>query len=394
VPAAQGKFAGDYLSVMPFGLPDQPSPFIGRNEELNALASHLLSEPRSDTAKQALVLGPVGVGKTALVTEFTNRHVTEFPGGIHYMPSFSTEFDAPDDAMRAAEIVADHFEPRSRALVIIEEASQGDPRSVGAFVQTIRRKRPGGQVILTSQIPLVMPEDWLTLSLGGLHNADLKTLLDHPGLGGEDIQMLLSHVNGNPLLGKTLANLALQGEGVEQLLARLGPATYPGLVGPTGRPLDPSGQPSEAVDAGLRAMNIDLLQLLKEDPDRVHALSPRQFEEFVAALYEKHGFEVELTPPSKDGGLDLYAVRYEPYGKVLTIVECKRNAPDRPVGVEIVRSLYGAVEDKGASIGVLATSSSFTAGAKKLQEKHKFRLALQDWFRLQDMLSADPFGGS
>ncbi len=106
-------------------------------------------------------------------------------------------------------------------------------------------------------------------------------------------------------------------------------------------------------------------------------------------LYEKHGFEVELTPPSGDGGLDLYAVRYESYGKVLTIVECKRNAPDRPVGVELVRSLYGAVEDKGASIGVLATSSSFTAGAKSLQEKHKFRLALQDWFRLQDMLGVD-----
>lgn len=368
------------------GLPDQPVPFVGREQELDALASHLLSESRPDGAGRALVQGPVGVGKTALVTEFTNRHVTEFPGGIHYLPSFSTEFDTTDDAMRAAEITADHFEPHSRALVVVEEASQGDPHGVGAFVQTLRRKRPRGQVILTSQIPLVMPEDWLTLTLEGLPNADLGTLLDHPDLGGEDLQMLLSHVDGNPLLAKTIANLALQGEGVEQLLARLGPATYPGLLGPDGRPLDPSSPPPESVDARLRATNVDLLELVKEDPDRVHALSPRQFEEFVAALYEKHGFEVELTAPSRDGGLDLYAVRYEPYGKVLTIVECKRNAPDRPVGVELVRSLYGAVEDKGASIGVLATSSSFTAGAEKLQEKHKFRLALQDWFGLQDML--------
>jgi restriction system protein len=375
------------------GLPDRTASFVGREQELDALASHLLSESTRDAAGQVLVQGPVGIGKTALVTEFTNRHVTEFPGGIHYLPSFSTEFDTPGEAMRAAEITADHFEPHSRALVVIEEASQSDPRGVGAFIQTLRRRRPRGQVILTSQIPLLMPADWLTLSLAGLPNADLGTLLDHPNLGGEDLQLLLSHVDGNPRLAQTIANLALQGKGVEQLLARLEPATYPGLLGPDGRPLDPSSPPPESVDARLRAMNVDLLELVKEDPDRVHALSSRQFEEFVAALYEKHGFEVELTPPSGDGGLDLYAVRYESYGKVLTIVECKRNAPDRPVGVELVRSLYGAVEDKGASIGVLATSSSFTAGAKKLQEKHKFRLALQDWFRLQDMLGVDPGEG-
>ncbi len=100
------------------------------------------------------------------------------------------------------------------ALVVIEEAIQGDPRGVGTLVQTLRRKRPRGQVILTSQIPLVMPEDWLTLSLGGLPNADLGILLEHPGLDGEDLQMLLSHVDGNPRLAKTIANLALQGAGV------------------------------------------------------------------------------------------------------------------------------------------------------------------------------------
>ena len=249
------------------GLPDQPALFVGREQELSALASHLLSESRPDAAGQALVQGPVGVGKTALVTEFTNKHVTEYPGGIHYLPSFSTEFDTPDDAMRAAEITADHFEPHSRALVVIEEASQGDPRGVGTFVQTLRRKRPRGQVILTSQIPLVMPEDWLTLSLGGLPNADLGILLEHPGLDGEDLQMLLSHVDGNPRLAKTIANLALQGAGVEQLLARLGPATYPGTTR-TRRP--PPGPQQPAAGVGGRAPTSD-----ERRPPRARQGGPR-----------------------------------------------------------------------------------------------------------------------
>jgi restriction system protein len=368
--------------------PDSLSPprrFVGRANELEAMAAHLLGESTEGADGQVLVHGAAGAGKTALVAEFAQRHMAEFPGGIHYLPSLA-DLDTPEEARHAAEITSDHFEPRSPALVVVEEISDANPVAASEFVQELRRRRPRARIVFTSQMALEMPNGWLSLALGGLSDSEMWTLLQERGLGTGELSVLLAQAKGNPLLATTIAELASRGEGLEQLLARLEPTTYSGLLGPDGRPLNPGEQPPESVGVQLRSANADLLARIRQDPDHVYSLSSREFEEFVAALYEKHGFEVELTPASRDGGVDLYAVRYEPYGKVLTVVECKQNSPHRPVGVEMVRSLHGAVEDKGASVGVLATTSSFTAGAKALQQRHRFRLALQDWFDLQDML--------
>jgi restriction system protein len=371
---------------MDFSFMPVPSGFIGREEELQQLTAHLLGESGPDGERLAFVHGPSGVGKTALLQEFAGRHLAEFDGGIQYLPSFDAEFEAIEDVEEAASVMAEHLDPRGRGLFVIEEVTEADPIKAGVFVRILLRKRPGARIVLTSQLPLVLPKRWLNLQLQGLPDPELEALLDEHHLREDDLRRLLSRVAGNPLLASTIAGLARQGQGVEELLARLDPATYSGLLGPDGRPLDPTAPPPESMGIRLQAIAGDLVDRIERDPNQVYGLSPREFEELVAAIYEKHGFEVELTPSSNDGGVDLYAVRYEPFGKVLTVVECKRNSPRRPVGVEIVRSLHGAVEDKGANVGVLATTSSFTAGARAFQQRHDFRLALQDWFSLQDML--------
>ena len=43
------------------------------------------------------------------------------------------------------------------------------------------------------------------------------------------------------------------------------------------------------------------------DPDRLHELHPRRFEELVAELLAREGLDVELTPASKHGGRDVLA---------------------------------------------------------------------------------------
>lgn len=232
-----------------------------------------------------------------------------------------------------------------------------------------------------------MPGDWLDVEVGGLAEPDIATLLrGQVDLGDDDLWSLASRMQGSPLLASAIAQMATRGDGLDELLGRLEPAAYSGLLGSDGRPLSPHSQPAELVEVQFRAVNADLLARIGARPELMHELTPQQFEEFVAELYERHGFKVELTPASRDGGVDLYAVRYESFGSYLTVVDCKRYAPHRPVQVKLVRELYGVVQDKGASVGVLATTSSFTAGAKELQERHRYRLALQDWFDLQDML--------
>jgi restriction endonuclease Mrr len=93
-----------------------------------------------------------------------------------------------------------------------------------------------------------------------------------------------------------------------------------------------------------------------------------------------------LTPETHDAGVDLYVVQHTVYGRLLTVVDCKRRDRDRPVGVSLVRELLGTVQTKDASAGVIATTSRFSGPATQLAERYPFRLALQDYFDLQSML--------
>ncbi|MFL5860651.1 MAG: restriction endonuclease, partial [Solirubrobacteraceae bacterium] len=62
--------------------------------------------------------------------------------------------------------------------------------------------------------------------------------------------------------------------------------------------------------------------------------------------------------------------------------------PSRNVGVGVVRQLYGVVEAKRASGGLLATTSFFSPDAKRFQEEIPFRLELKDYLDLVSMLQS------
>lgn len=150
------------------------------------------------------------------------------------------------------------------------------------------------------------------------------------------------------------------------------------------------------IDVRVQAVSDALINRLAAEPSLMHRLNPRQFEELMAELYAREGFEVELTPPTRDGGVDLYLVRYTSFGRLLTIVEAKRHRADRTVGVGIVRQLYGVLEEKRANAGVVATTSFFSPAAKSFQKKIGLRLALQDYSDLREMLrnATSPTDGS
>jgi restriction system protein len=362
---------------------------VGREHELTTLASYLLDSSNMDLFG-AFVHGPFGVGKTALVQEFVRRHGPAFPAGVQYSATWSAATGAAKDLGEDAALLVRALKSRGRGLIVLEDVERSSPSQVDTVVRMVRKRRSQTRFILTSRHRFRTPH-WLDIKLGGLADSDIVALLlGQVDLGDEDLGSLASRMQGSPLLASAIAQMATRGEGLDELLGRLEPATLSGLLGPDGRPLNPNIQPSERVEVQFRAVNTDLLARIEARPELMRELTPRQFEEFVAELYERHGFDVQLTPASNDGGVDLYAVRYDAFGSFLTIVDCKRYAPHRPVQVKLVRELYGAVQDKGASVGVLATTSSFTAGAKNLQERHRYRLALQDWFDLQDMLRRVP----
>ena len=79
--------------------------------------------------------------------------------------------------------------------------------------------------------------------------------------------------------------------------------------------------------------NEEILRLLKNEPDLVWKLPPRKFEEIVAEILDRQGYQIELTPASGDGGFDIYAARKDGLGRFLYLVECKRYVPPNKVGV-------------------------------------------------------------
>jgi DNA-binding response OmpR family regulator len=122
-----------------------------------------------------------------------------------------------------------------------------------------------------------------------------------------------------------------------------------------------------------------LIEYFQEHPEKMYELEPRKFEELIAVLLKDMGYTIELTRNTADGGVDIFAIQKTGIGESLLIVDCKRYAPHKHVGVSIVRSLYGVAEQKTATMGLIATTSYFTKQAREFQETVRHRMTLKDF---------------
>lgn len=69
----------------------------------------------------------------------------------------------------------------------------------------------------------------------------------------------------------------------------------------------------------------------------------RQFESFVAALFEAEGWAVTLTREGGDGGKDVVAERDGGDAPELVYVQAKRNAPHRPVTLKDIKAFTATI---------------------------------------------------
>jgi restriction system protein len=163
----------------------------------------------------------------------------------------------------------------------------------------------------------------------------------------------------------------------------LDPVQGVGLFDCRGRPLSENSTEYEAITTDIAGVTTEFLHYLAAQPTRLYTLTSRQFEEVVAELLFRLGYDVTLTPASKDGGKDIYAAKKDAIGSFLYLIECKKFAPEHPVGVGVVRQLYAVAQLERATAAVLATTSFFTRGARDFQRELKFQISLQDFFAIQ-----------
>ncbi len=152
--------------------------------------------------------------------------------------------------------------------------------------------------------------------------------------------------------------------------------------------------PPVALTQALDTLTAELIAYLKRNPEMLYELDPRAFEKLIAEILSAHGWKVHLTARTNDGGYDLFAIEENGALGLETswLVECKRYAPDRPVGVDVVRALYGSnifmgkSAGAGAAMKLLATTSYFTKGAHDLKAS-TYDLALKDYEGILDWLN-------
>lgn len=131
-------------------------------------------------------------------------------------------------------------------------------------------------------------------------------------------------------------------------------------------------------------LNIDRVL---ENKNVMYQLTPREFEELVAEIFSQQGYNVKITPATRDGGYDMIATREDIKGIPYAIlIECKRYTPGHKVGVQLVRSLRGVQSDQGANKAILITTSLFTKDARDYAARHKYLISLMDVNDLLNMM--------
>ncbi|MDO5971047.1 restriction endonuclease [Flavivirga aquimarina] len=115
----------------------------------------------------------------------------------------------------------------------------------------------------------------------------------------------------------------------------------------------------------LAPVSEELISICGYKPDYLNNLTSRQFEEVINSIFKNNGFYTELTAKTRDGGYDIMALSNASLKNEITIIEVKHFAPNRSVGVGVIRELYGVKKLLNADKALLVTSSYVSAYAKK-----------------------------
>ena len=106
----------------------------------------------------------------------------------------------------------------------------------------------------------------------------------------------------------------------------------------------------------------------------LESISPEEFELLIAKLYDRMGYDINLTPRSRDGGIDIHAKRLTEVGTECFAIQCKHYL-GRSVGVDHARSLYGVIQAQShITKGILVTSGRFSADCREFAARKRLEL--------------------
>ena len=122
---------------------------------------------------------------------------------------------------------------------------------------------------------------------------------------------------------------------------------------------------------------------VQADPSALYSLSSEDFERMLADRFAAMGFEVGRVGKTnrKDGGIDLVAwpKLSTPFPFLLAVQVKHHHSATTKTSVKDVRDFHGVLNSGGSAfhLGVLVTSTTFTADAKWFAEKNENLIRLR-----------------
>ncbi len=99
--------------------------------------------------------------------------------------------------------------------------------------------------------------------------------------------------------------------------------------------------------------------------------SPKEFEDYIAELFNRLGYTTRVVGGPNDGGIDIIAEK----DGIKHYIQCKKYFNKREVRVGEVRDFYGALADRLADgKGYFITTNKFTLQAEKFAEDKPIEL--------------------
>lgn len=367
-------------------------PIIGRTHELQSLLERL-----AHRHVNTVVVGPPGSGKSTLLRAYAQQFGDRHSPLVFVNGRDLTEDSDPQSIIDKTVHVdgTRSNDPAIRPLVVIDGLDESHPASPALALVTSMRSvdaqflistRPYSHQIFNS---VQAGNDFELISLSEHTRDDISLFLQQSSVAysPEQLQRLVSVSNGSPLIASLVASqLRLGTLTWNQLETAFAEFEYPGILLPDGRPSSLLHNESRVFVSDVASTNENIWRELQRHPERLRELPSRKFEEIVATMLEKQGYEVQLTPASKDGGFDIYVASKQALGSFLYLVECKRYTPPNKVGVHLVRALHGVVQKTRANAGMLVTTSFFTHGAQQYADETTYTLHLHDFLALKKWL--------
>jgi restriction system protein len=351
------------------------SPFIGRKRQLEEIA-RFLDKSRFHGEPVLKIIGPPGSGKTALVHEVARRQPRLTPIWVRFDQKLQNPAEFSRNYLdhvlhRDGERNSKERELES-VLVVLDAVEAASESVLTDWLRAIFNYKRVAGLILTSRdhIPIRGEEFFLKGMSSDEARDFLKQQLDE-SIGTQDIDALIKKAAGFPAALSLISEL-LRHHPKDKILSAIDGQVYALKKADESKII-------QAVRPQIITFSGELVHQLTKTPEKIYDVSSRQFEQLIADLFNDMGWEVELTKATRDGGRDILAHLNTGTMKLLCLIEAKKHRKDRPVGVQLVRNLYGTFCDEQANSAMLVTTSYFSEDAKTFRDKHKYQLTLKDY---------------